>query len=117
MTFRFAILSAVSTKQQATADKTSLEEQITQCRRVTERGWHETAGPYIVTGQSRNKYLNLRDAEMEIPAIHDLLEGGRRRPQRPHQRPRRKPIKRRSPSRQKRNPPRRDHAHPRHPRP
>lgn len=79
MTFRFAILSAVSTKQQATADKTSLEEQITQCRRVTERGWHETAGPYIVTGQSRNKYLNLRDAEMEIPAIHDLLEGGRRR--------------------------------------
>jgi len=78
MTFRYAILSAVSTKQQAAADKTSLEDQLTHCRRMSERGWHESAGPYVVPGQSRNKYVNLRDAEIEIPPIHELLEGARR---------------------------------------
>jgi predicted amidophosphoribosyltransferase len=77
--FRYAILSAVSTKQQAAADKTSLQDQIVICRRVNENGWHETAGPYIVPGQSRNKYLNLRDAEKEIPAIYQLLEDARQR--------------------------------------
>jgi len=77
MTFRYAILSAVSSKQQA--EGTSLEDQISLCRRVSERGWRETAGPYIVRGQNRTQYLNLRDAESEIPAVRDLLEGARRR--------------------------------------
>lgn len=77
MTFRFAILSAVSSKQQA--EGTSLEDQIALCRRVSERGWRESAGPYIVRGQNRTQYLNLRDAETEIPALRDLLEGARRR--------------------------------------
>jgi DNA invertase Pin-like site-specific DNA recombinase len=77
MKFRFAILSAVSTKQQTQG--TSLEDQISICRRMTEKGWIETAEPYIVRGQSRTQYLNLRDAEEEIPAIRDMLEGARER--------------------------------------
>ena len=77
MKFRFAILSAVSTKAQAQG--TSLEDQIEICRRMTEKGWVETDGPYIVRGQSRTQYLNLRDAEDEIPAIRDMLEGAKER--------------------------------------
>lgn len=77
MSFRYAILSAVSSKKQTQG--TSLEDQVSICRRVSERGWHETAGPYIVPGQNRTQYLNLRDAEIEITAIRDLLEGARRR--------------------------------------
>lgn len=77
MIFRFAILSAVSTYQQTKG--TSLEDQIAICRRMSERGWNETAGPYIVSGQNRTQYLNLRDAEIEIPAVRDLLEGARKR--------------------------------------
>lgn len=76
--FRFAILSAVSSKQQAAKDKTSLDDQINICRRMTEQGWRETAGPYIVRGQNRTQYLNLRDAEIEIPAIGEMLEAAKR---------------------------------------
>lgn len=73
--FRYSILSAVSSKKQA--EGTSLEDQIQICRRMSERGWVETEGPYIVRGQNRTQYLNLRDAEDEIPALRDLLEGAR----------------------------------------
>ena len=30
------------------------------------KGWHETAGPFIVLGQSRAKYIQLNQAEQEI---------------------------------------------------
>ena len=75
--FRYAILSAVSTKKQA--EGTSLENQIEICRRMNERGWVETDGPFIVRGQNRTQYLNLRDAEEEIPAIRELLENAKER--------------------------------------
>lgn len=74
---RYAILSAVSSKKQT--EGTSLEDQISICRKMSERGWQETAGPYIVRGQNRTQYLNLRDAEEEIKALRDLLEDARRR--------------------------------------
>jgi DNA invertase Pin-like site-specific DNA recombinase len=77
MKFRYAILSAVSTKKQA--EGTSLADQISICRRLTEKGWVETDGPYIVKGQNRTQYLNLRDAEEEITAIHEMLEGAKER--------------------------------------
>lgn len=77
MKFRFAILSAVSSKKQA--EGTSLENQIEICRRMSERGWVETDGPFIVRGQNRTQYLNLRDAEEEIPAIRELLENAKER--------------------------------------
>lgn len=77
MKFRYAILSAVSSKKQA--EGTSLENQIEICRRMSERGWVETDGPFIVRGQNRTQYLNLRDAEDEIPAIRELLENAKER--------------------------------------
>lgn len=77
MQFRFAILSAVSSKKQA--EGTSLDDQIAICRRLSERGWVETDGPFIVRGQNRTQYLNLRDAEDEIPALRELLEHAKER--------------------------------------
>jgi hypothetical protein len=57
---RFAVLTAVSTKAQAADDKVSLGEQFDACReRAARRGWLETAGPYIIPGQSRTRYVDL----------------------------------------------------------
>jgi DNA invertase Pin-like site-specific DNA recombinase len=76
---RYAILAAVSTEQQAADDKVSLSEQETQARvRATAKGWKETGGPYIIAGESRTRFINLRDAETEIPPIHELLEAAKR---------------------------------------
>jgi len=77
MKFRFAILSAVSSKKQA--EGTSLDDQIEICRRLSEQGWVETDGPFVVRGQNRTQYLNLRDAEDEIPALRELLENAKER--------------------------------------
>jgi site-specific DNA recombinase len=72
---RYAVLTAVSTKAQATDDKVSLGEQLEACRdRGTRRGWIETAGPYIVAGQSRTRYVDLSKAESDIPTLHAMLE-------------------------------------------
>lgn len=76
---RFSIWAAVSTIAQAEADKASLGEQETKCRAVgLARGWSEVSGPYIVPGESRTRWVNLRDAEMEIPALHAMLEDAKR---------------------------------------
>ena len=75
MTFRCAIWAAVSTDAQAANDKVSLDEQEAQCRAlITARAWVETAGPYIVPGESRTRWVNLRDAEIAIPQLHAMLD-------------------------------------------
>jgi len=61
MNFRYAILSAVSSKKQA--EGTSLDDQVSICRRLSEQGWVETDGPFIVRGQNRTQYINLRAGE------------------------------------------------------
>jgi len=77
---RFSIWAAVSTEAQAAADKTSLSEQETHCRQVAEgKGWKETAGPFICPGESRTRYVNLRDAELAIPQLKALLDSAQRR--------------------------------------
>jgi DNA invertase Pin-like site-specific DNA recombinase len=75
----FAIWAAVSTTSQAEQEKASLPEQETKCRAVAlSRGWTESAGPYIVPGKSRTRWVNLRDAENEIPPLHAMLEDAKR---------------------------------------
>lgn len=76
---RFAIWAAVSSKIQAATDKVSLDEQQNKCRTTAARkGWRETAGPYVVPGESRTRWINLRDAEKEIPALRDMLNDAQR---------------------------------------
>jgi hypothetical protein len=75
---RFAIWAAVSKKEQAALDKVSLQEQETKCRLVAEqKGWTESAGAYIAPGASRSFYVNLSDAEADIPALRQMLEDAR----------------------------------------
>lgn len=78
--FNYAIWSAVSAEHQAADDKVSLQEQISISRqRVGGKGWRETSGPYIVPGESRTRYVNLRDAEEEIPQLKQLLDDAQAR--------------------------------------
>lgn len=75
---RFAIWAAVSKKEQAALDKVSLHEQENKCRLVAEqKGWTESAGAYIAPGASRSFYVNLSDAEADIPALRQMLEDAR----------------------------------------
>lgn len=75
---RFAILTAVSTPEQASPDKASLGTQETGCRQAAlAKGWIETAPPFIVPGESRTRYVNLRDAEEEIPPLRQMLDQAR----------------------------------------
>lgn len=70
MTIRFAIWTAVSTKKQASDDKASLTVQETKSRELgLSKGWLETAGPFVIPGESRSFYVNLSDAEKEISFI------------------------------------------------
>lgn len=76
---RYAILAAVSTKEQAASDRTSLPNQINDARAAGQaKGWSETAGPFEVPGHSRTRYINLRDAENAIPALRALLDSASR---------------------------------------
>lgn len=71
---RYAIFAAVSTEAQAADDKVSLTEQVTRCRAVGDaRGWNLT-GEYVVPGESRTRWINLRDAEREIPRLGQMLD-------------------------------------------
>lgn len=71
---RFAIWAAVSTAAQSAQDKVSLTEQEDRSRQVgLDRAWQETAGPFIVPGESRTRWVNLRDAEEHIPALKQML--------------------------------------------
>lgn len=76
---RYAIWVAVSTQEQATGDKASLVEQEAQCRaKANAKGWLETHAPFVVPGESRTRWVNLRDAEDAIPALHDMLDSAQR---------------------------------------
>lgn len=78
MQIRFAIWAAVSSKPQAAADKFSLPTQLDRSREVgLGKGWRETAGPYIVSGQSREHYIQLFQAEEELPAMREMLAAAR----------------------------------------
>lgn len=77
---RFARFAAVSTKEQAAADKFSIPSQLERTAQVAaERGWIETKGPFIVSGQSRTKYLTLEAAEREIEPLRLMLASARNR--------------------------------------
>lgn len=74
---RCSILTAVSTPDQASKDKISLEHQLLVCQAAAEanasHGWRQTAGPFIIDGYSRSSYVNLSDAERDIPPLHHAL--------------------------------------------
>jgi DNA invertase Pin-like site-specific DNA recombinase len=75
---RFAIWCAVSTESQAVPDKASLPYQEEVCKKTgIAKGWNDTSLIYIVAGQSRTGWVNLRDAEDEIPPLHNMLEDAR----------------------------------------
>lgn len=71
---RYAILCAVSTKDQATLDKISLPHQEKTCRQTgAARGWDETAGPYKIEGQSRTKWDDLHEALERLPELRRMM--------------------------------------------
>jgi DNA invertase Pin-like site-specific DNA recombinase len=71
----FSIWTAVSSAAQAEDDKESLPEQERKCRAAgLARGWVETVPPYIIPGESRTRWVNLRDAEDSIPPLRAMLE-------------------------------------------
>jgi DNA invertase Pin-like site-specific DNA recombinase len=76
---RFSIWAAVSTEKQT--DNASLAEQEAKSRAVaTAKGWQDTGLTYQVPGESRTRWVNLRDAERAIPALASMLDdakGGR----------------------------------------
>lgn len=75
---RYAIWTAVSTQAQASDDKESLAEQEKKCRAIASaRGWTESEKPFIVPGESRTRWVNLRDAEIEIPELRRMLEAAK----------------------------------------
>ena len=76
----FAILSAVSTKEQATPDKVSLEAQEDKSRALgLSKGWKETCPPFRIPGASRSFYVNLSDAEADIPPLAAMLDAAKSR--------------------------------------
>lgn len=76
---RYAIWAAVSTERQAAEDKISLEDQETRCRNTADRqNWVESSGPYIVPGETRTQFINLRDAEAAIPELRQMLNDAER---------------------------------------
>ena len=71
---RYAIWTAVSTKDQATDDKASLHVQEAECRRIAiAKGWVESTPPYIVRGASRTRWENLHNAENNVPELREML--------------------------------------------
>ncbi len=78
MKLRFARWAAVSTKEQAADDKFSIPTQLERTFELGKsKGWVETAGPFVVAGQSRTKYLTLESAVRAIPALRDMLDAAR----------------------------------------
>ena len=76
---RYAIFAAVSSERQAADDKISLTDQEDRARATANaRGWVETAGPFIVPGESRTQFINLRDAEAAIPELRQMLDAAQR---------------------------------------
>jgi len=79
MTLRYAAFAAVSTDAQAAPDKVSISVQLQKAKDIAQsKGWLETAGPYIVPGESRTRFGSLRDAEDHIPQLKELLNAASR---------------------------------------
>lgn len=77
---KYAVWSAVSSEKQAATDKVSLTEQVTIAHhRAQAKDWQPTGLDYIVPGESRTRYVNLRDAESEIPQLHQMLNDAQAR--------------------------------------
>ena len=80
MTIRCACWAAVSTEAQAASDKDSIPIQLEKASAIIKaKGWAETAGPYIVPGESRTRWVSLRDAEDSIPELKEMLNAASRR--------------------------------------
>lgn len=72
---RYAIWAAVSTEAQAGEDKDSLDNQVRDSKKTGDaKGWSDTHLRYIVPGKSRTRWVNLRDAENDIPPLRTMLE-------------------------------------------
>lgn len=69
---RFSVWAAVSTNEQV--EGASLDNQIKKCkeRGVAEK-WVDTGLQYVADGYSRTGYVNLSDAEKDIPAMGAML--------------------------------------------
>ncbi len=77
---RYAVWAAVSTDAQAANDKYSLPEQIERCQEhAASRNWQESMPAYVVPGESRTRYVNLSDAEQDIPQLKTLLDDAQSR--------------------------------------
>lgn len=69
---RFAVWSAVSTLEQV--EGASLENQRTKSvERGLSEGWIDTGLSYVADGYSRTGYVNLSDAERDIPPLAEML--------------------------------------------
>src|SRR5262245_6067428 len=80
MNLRFARWAAVSTREQRRPGKFSLPNQLENTlEAATSRSWIETAGPFVVPGQSREIYIDLSEAEAEILPLRQMLQAARRR--------------------------------------
>lgn len=78
MTLRYAAWAAVSTLEQARPEKLSIPYQLERAATAArEAGWVETAGPFIVEGQSRTKYIQLDQAVAEIEPLRLMLQSAR----------------------------------------
>jgi hypothetical protein len=75
---RFARWCAVSTHEQAQRDKFSIPSQLERTRNeALARAWVETAGPFVVSGQSRTKYIQLDQASAQIEPLRLMLQSAR----------------------------------------
>jgi len=78
MTLRFARWCAVSTHEQARPEKFSIPLQLERTQNESlARGWVQSAGPYVVSGQSRTKYIQLDQAAAEIEPLRLMLAAAR----------------------------------------
>lgn len=75
---RVAIWSAVSSTSQAAPDKVSIELQLQKGRQFIVAHGYQSAGEFIVPGESRTRFVSLYHAEKEIPPLHQLLEAAAR---------------------------------------
>jgi hypothetical protein len=72
--FSCVILAAVSTRAQAAHD-VSIPNQIARGQAfIKDRGWREAVPPLIIAGESRQNLVSLRDAELAIPEIGQMLD-------------------------------------------
>lgn len=73
--FRFGVMAAVSSSDQASEDKGSLEDQEDFARKAgIAQGGVETAGPYVLDGYSRSGYVDLSKALKDIPPLAEAIE-------------------------------------------